>query len=380
MTKDDLAQVKGESISSRLHAAELYSKAHDFALLSEEECGISLTKGYIAFENFDGKQCNPKVIDFKASAKFNSTDICSEFSAQCLLLMIAHILDDVNVQMPSEGTDTTDLSPDQEQVLNRAIGCLIVAMSEIYVLGTQMNETIAQQIIWLALSLLIAVRNDELCSNTLSEGGLLYRLQVEILDKASGSDVWNAGTAHPLYRIFLLSTRSEYFGMRLTTKLLLTLCVNNAIQRGCSYVDKGSLNSVGSIQKKIINFASKVEEVVNIFNAVDEQVKRTSKKDSSSSSSNKNIFPYKEIDIDYFVIEAHNRAVSLLYVGDLINAEKLLTVALNLLPYSGKEVERHGAEIRKVYRGVIEKRCNGDRILSMSSDTMISLFDGRSTC
>jgi hypothetical protein len=35
-------------------------------------------------------------------------------------------------------------------------------------------------------------------------------------------------------------------------------------------------------------------------------------------------------------------------------------------------VESHGAEIRKVYRGVIQKR----PLLSMSSDSMISLFEG----
>ena len=114
-------------------------------------------------------------------------------------------------------------------------------------------------------------------------------------------------------------------------------------------------------------------------NAIDEQVRNdTNVKSPPTSDFNakKEVGLYTMDDIDYFAIEAYNRAISLLYIGDFLNAEKLLTVALNLLPHCGKEVVSHGSEIRKVYRGVIQRRNVESDGLSMMSDSMITLFEG----
>ena len=373
MTKE-FTTVKGQS-NGRLHTAEFFSKAHDFALLSEEECGAALTKGHLAFENFHSKELKAKLIDFSLNVKVETMDICSEFSAQCLLLRVAHVLDDMNDQLSSNDNNRNCLSTEQEQLLAKTMNCLIATMTEMKVLGTEVNGDLVQQVTWLALSLLIALRDDEFCSITLTKRGLLSRLEAELLNwTKEDNDIEDEGIVHPLHKILLLSTRAEYFGMNESTKLLLTLCARDVIQRGHSKFGKiPSLDSIGLMQRKIINLASKVEEVVNVFTVVDEQVKKAIKASSSDENLTSTNYPYTTEDMDYFVIEAHNRAVSLLYIGDFVNAEKLLTVALNLLPRSGKEVESHGAEIRKVYRGVIQKRGNA---LSMSSDHMISLFEG----
>jgi hypothetical protein len=48
MTKE-FKEVSGH-LNPRLYAAELFSKAHDLALYSEEDCGALLTKDHLVFE------------------------------------------------------------------------------------------------------------------------------------------------------------------------------------------------------------------------------------------------------------------------------------------------------------------------------------------
>lgn len=413
VTKEFTNYNNGDSTTSnsrRLHAADLFSKAHDFALFSEEEYGSSLTKGHLVCENFDGKHHKDKVFDFTSKVKLESTDICSEFSAQCLLLKVAHILDDTNDQIISsqEHNNCMDcLSTDQEQVLSRTMNCLIATMGEMQVLENDINQNVTQEVVWLALTLLIVLRDDLFGSIVLNKRGLLSRLELELTDASldDKSEMKDRTDPNPLDRLFLLIPLAENFGMNETAKTLLKLCAkhmlhNSSTTNTCMTINSNGERrrtdfSLGLIQRKIIHLASRVEEVVDVFTSIGEYVKQHSNNSSSSFSvdnisdagiddnnyiQNQNQFTnkyqYNRDDIDYFVIEAHNRAVSLLYIGDYMNAEKLLTVSLNLLPHCGKGVECHGTEIRKVYRGVIQRRSNnGECFLSMASDTMISLFD-----
>ena len=132
-------------------------------------------------------------------------------------------------------------------------------------------------------------------------------------------------------------------------------------------------NTIGIVQRKIIHLASTVNEVVNTFDSVDYAMKlHAKKKDLAAGDS----ITYATNDIDYFVVEAHNRAVSLIFVGDITNAEKLLTVSLNLLPFGSKEVECYGTEIRRTYRGVIGRRGMGCGALTLSAGNFTTFFEG----
>jgi len=353
----------------RVHAAELFLKAHDFALFSEEEEGVSLTKGHLACEEFDASPYLSKLIDFKRLANLKVTDICSEFSAQCLLLTVAHVIDDIN-----------DDSTSHKFWGQKALKCLSASMAEIQVLGNDMSQQVAEQVTWLALNVLIALRDDQLCFNSLTIGDLQSRLKSELVihdhdNKTDNETISRIGddkeVVNPLYRVCLLAAKAESFEMWQSAKNLFSLCVQHAIHKEIFFIGNHE-HSIGSIQRKIIHLASKVDEVVNIFESIDKLTKRHS---LSLPSRNKNAnAPYSKEELDYFVIEAHNRAISLLHMGDRLNAEKLLVVALNLLPSGSKEVGCHGAEIRKVYRGVLEKRSSIDGCLSTSCDNVISLF------
>ncbi len=121
MTKE-CKEVSGY-LNPRLYAAELFSKAHDLALYSEEECGAPLTKGHLVFEDLHSKSNKAKVVVFTLKVKLESTDICSEFSAQCLLLNVAHVLDDVNDKISLVNNSQDCLSTDQEQLLSKTMNC-----------------------------------------------------------------------------------------------------------------------------------------------------------------------------------------------------------------------------------------------------------------
>ena len=122
--------------------------------------------------------------------------------------------------------------------------------------------------------------------------------------------------------------------------------------------------TIGLVQRNIIALSSTVEEVVKTFDSVDRTMK-----DADLNGS------YTAADIDYFVVEAHNRACSLTFIGDAPNAEKLLTVAMNLLPHASKAVESFGSAIRRTYRSVIGRKGVGGGALTLSAGDLVSLFE-----
>ena len=114
-----------------------------------------------------------------------------------------------------------------------------------------------------------------------------------------------------------------------------------------------------------------VEASRRVLEDVDRIIKNRTTTDSKGTAYN----PYSTEDIDFFAIEAHNRAVSLIFIGDVCNAEKMLTIALNLIPLCGQEVEGYATEIRRTYRGVVEHRgVGGGSIIPYSPGEMMTLF------
>lgn len=349
------------SESSRLLAVDMFLKAHDFALLSEEEEGELLTKGHLACEDFDGPYMLPMKFDFTTPVK--STDICSEFSAQCLVLSVTCEVNVINLQ--------------DKIISNRlakSANCLIASMAEISTLNkSEVKEELERSLVWLCLHLLIALGDDSAFCFSLLDGGLLDRLQTELSGESTTIErETNKNERHSLSlnHIFDVACRAESFHLLHTAGHLFSLCVGVLIRTRKICIGKES-NSVGSIQKRIIQYASGVEDVRKVFEDVDRIIKSRSTIGSDGTAYN----PYSSEDIDFFAIEAHNKAVSLIFIGDVCNAEKMLTISLNLIPFSGREVEGYSTEIRRTYRGVVEHRgIGGGSIIPYSSGEMMNLF------
>ena len=137
-------------------------------------------------------------------------------------------------------------------------------------------------------------------------------------------------------------------------------------------------SSIGFVQKKIIQLSFSAIDVVSVMENVQKTMETSGHSNIAEENDGMNnkgkSHPYTIEELDYFTIEAHNKAVSLIYIGDLSNAEKLLAIALNLVPFCGNQVESYAGEIRRTYRSVMERKGAPRPHVSMSSESLIRLF------
>jgi len=280
------------------------------------------------------------------------SDLCSEFSAQCLLSAVANVIDAINCEK-SESIKAIEISK-----------CLVAAMAELRTLEMMGNEEVRATTAWLSLNVLIAMRDDESCVIALTDGGLYDKL-TSILNNFdySSIDKGQFKEMPPVDQLFLLANQAQKFGMQSSAKHLFLLCGDSMSKSKKMFVVQEDF-TIGLVQRNIIALSSTVEEVVKTFDSVDRTMK-----DADLNGS------YTAADIDYFVVEAHNRACSLTFIGDAPNAEKLLTVAMNLLPHASKAVGSFGSAIRRTYRSVIGRKGVGGGALTLSAGDLVSLFE-----
>lgn len=344
-------------------ASRLLTAAHDFALLSEEEHNMHLTKGHLAYDSFDNEVYCIPYIDF-VSEKMKGTDLSSEFSAQCLLSAVANMIDFIDCHQED--------SDQSIEVAATARKCMTVAIAELRTLELLESPDIVTALGWLALTLLISTRDDDICSLSLSKGGLFEKLKVIVENSPNGYQkkaVFDEGMEDrsDLENLYLSAERAHQLDMRLSAKQLLTLCATEMLRTQTNFIINEN-NTIGLVQRKIIILSTAVDEIISAFAVVDKTVKTSTDSDIS--------LPYSVADIDFFVIEAHNRACSLMFMGDVSNAEKLLVISLNLLPLGSEEVESFGPAIRRTYRAVIGRKGSGGGFLSMSAHDLVSLLEG----
>jgi len=175
--------------------------------------------------------------------------------------------------------------------------------------------------------------------------------------------------------LYLCSTRAETNQMQRASWFLLDLCCRELVNRRQLCIDTRSqasaCPSLGVMQRKLIQSASSSEELLSVF----ADVNRTFYT-SSTTKEEVSRHLYSDHEMDWFAIEAYNRGVNLTFLGDLYNAERLITFALNFLPYCSDEVKSHGPEMRHAYRGVIERKDNSTRSLAVCSSSTVRLFGG----
>ena len=107
-----------DSSRARGFAADAFAASHDFCLMSEEEEGQSLSKGYLDFDvKFDPtKAMLPK---FEGSHERPPCDISSEFSGQCLLISVATAVDYAADRMFGGGNNRVGSVDNDVQILLR---------------------------------------------------------------------------------------------------------------------------------------------------------------------------------------------------------------------------------------------------------------------
>ena len=348
-------------------AAQLFSKAHDFALFSEEEVNLKLTKGYLACESFAALSRESEILTLSSSMD-KATELCSEFSYQCLILSIAYDLDDIETQDGGEIEDKSCTKYDQR--LRVIKNYLRGAIAETKELDTSTTKEADESLIWLSLTYLVAKGDDRICIDSLTNGGFLDRMNNELkIDSSQGAADDKSKTA--LEHVMKIAERSLEKNMPETAFQLFAICTMKMLQYRIKTLRGAKSKSVGSIQKHMLILSRTVDEVVNIVDVVYQTLKGHSVSCKSPESLNS---PYELNEVDYFTIEAHNRAVGLMHIGDYNNAERLLMIAVNLVSFSGKEVVTYGGEIRRTHRCVVDHCGVGGGILSMSQKNMLQLF------
>ena len=381
------AEETNETSIGRYVAAQLFAKAHDFALLSEEEKS-SLTEGHLDIE-YHCWPCDKDVVfvSFDNNETMKGSELCSEFSAQCMILAVANMLD---FHATRDFSCHESLEP--KEYLKKSLFRLTTAKNEFDTISStaSANQHTNRVIAWLALRCLVELGDDNCCIRSLDrynlasyiQNGLFSdhrekespRLQLQVKDSSQSK-------ISPISHLYLVTCRAENRGMLQTAKFLLAIITKNLSEKRKLIVDSdGKIYSLGFIQKKNLKLATNAREVIQIFAGIDSIIhknKRCSDPHGYVNGENESNEFYSVEEIDFFTVEAYNRGITLMHIGDLVNAEKLVATALNYLTWCGREIQLYGAEMRHTYRCLIERK-EARFGLTISPEEIIGLFENRS--
>ena len=357
--------------NSKMIASHLFVKAHDFALLSEEECGMHLTRGFIEGDldsitsdiSCQDHSIDHTLISFDCKSPQFVCELSSEFSAHCLLLSLANAVDSICYN------NTDQSQTDFRTLLLRICQCRDEFISNLSNKGGSSKYKRENDVVlsWLALRILIEIGDDIKCVKSLDAGNILSIITEVRSTNESYNETEDESVASHLY---LCSKRAQSKKMLATSKLLLRKISFYLNKNGksrlaipCTNFSKDQIDetsekvmlSLGDIQRKLIQLASSINETISIFEDI----------------SNSSVQIYGKECLNWFAIEAYNRGINLLYLGEIPSAERLLAVALNLLPSCGKEVECHSSEMRLAYHRAVESK-NGNIFSLIGSPTSVS--------
>ncbi|KAL3802897.1 hypothetical protein ACHAW5_006192 [Stephanodiscus triporus] len=340
------------AFGSRGIAADVFAASHDFCLLSEEEEGRSLSKGFLDYDvKFD-----PTVLpSFASDAKDRATcDISSEFSGQCLLVSVATAVDYAADYMLRVGSGIATLENDVQVLLSRSLHRLAHAQDEMHLNCGDEQERfeVDKMIALLALRTLIGVGDDSLAFESLKNNGLFNALQGIHLKELSPLAKPNEGESQSLRNVTLMANLAEERKMYQTSRCLHCLCAQLMAQRGNFVLDIGGYEiALGDIQKRTIQMATSAKDVIDVYAEIDTVVERHQHvgKDRKDDSF------YSMADLNWFAKDANNRAVEHDLLGDYETAAKLFATALNILPLCGKEMQQYAQPMNAAYQQVTSK-------------------------
>ena len=346
-----LGESSVEGISSdrdaRGIAAEVFAASHDFCILSEEEEGGSLSKGYLDYDvKFDPTKSVLPKFD-KSSNERLPCDISSEFSGQCLLISVAAAADYASECMfnnSSKGVGHVD--NDVHILLSRSLHRLAHAQEEMLLNcedESQLSE-VNKMTSLLSLRCLLGVGDDGQASAALNEGLAEALRKIHTDEQASSSSSLDEdGSTQTQFVILrnvkLLADAAEVKSMSQTSAALNRLCSSMLQQTNKFEVDIGGYTiSLGEIQRTIIKQATSIKDVIHIFNDVSSIVEKNQGSDGYSTS-----------DLSWFATNSYNQAIQLKMIGDNEVATNLFTISLNLLPHCSKELQSYRAVITTAF-------------------------------
>lgn len=360
---------------TKVIAAELFAKAHDFALLSEEEEGKGLSRGFLDFDfGTDLYSLAPFINkDTPTSETEKACDLSSEFSAQCLLLAVASVVDTFTGRK-HEGEDSGITS--HNALIWKSIRRLEYAYCEIVLNRsedhTEYDDRFKHLIVLLAVCCLVETGDDIQSINFLSDSDTNKYIYSSCAGGEEGS-ILSEDSSRTLAYLYSCSQRAEEKRMRQTSWTLLNLTCGELLhqrrfQARIEDQDK-FYPTLGAMQQKLVQTAPSVEKALTIFGDVNKALTEFCGVQSENSTC-----LYSGQEIDWFTVESYNRGINLVFLGDLDNAERLITLALNFLHHCTDEVKVHGPEMRNGYIGVIERKDSCNKPPSVCSNSAVRLF------
>lgn len=320
----------------RKFSSQLFAGAHDFCLLSEEEQGAALSKGFLDIDNESDRLVTPV---FKMDQERNCCDISSEFSGQCLLLSAATAVDFV-------ANSSNKLDTNVKIMLRRSLQRLACAQDEVLLNSEDeaQKKDVTKMIVLLTLRCLLGIGDDSLAHAVLVTGGLETAL-LELFNDEAYAPADQLGGILP--NVYLVACGAEEKSMSTFGSILLRSCASYMSQIGkfALQVDDRFSLTLAEIQRKVIQSASTTKDLVRVYCGIDSLVKKHKGTDSF----------YSKDDLDWFAIEAYNQGVSLSLLGDHENAGELFASALNMIPQCSNEVKNHTASMKAALSNSLSK-------------------------
>eukprot|EP00549_Striatella_unipunctata_P025373 CAMPEP_0118724522 /NCGR_PEP_ID=MMETSP0800-20121206/32625_1 /TAXON_ID=210618 ORGANISM="Striatella unipunctata, Strain CCMP2910" /NCGR_SAMPLE_ID=MMETSP0800 /ASSEMBLY_ACC=CAM_ASM_000638 /LENGTH=143 /DNA_ID=CAMNT_0006633107 /DNA_START=181 /DNA_END=612 /DNA_ORIENTATION=- len=121
--------------------------------------------------------------------------------------------------------------------------------------------------------------------------------------------------------------------------------------------------SVGQIQKKLVERSSLVSDITAVYSDINNAL------EVKISGGNDPL--YSQSELDWFVVEGYNRGLNVMFLGDVVSAEKILAAVLNMLPFCGEQVKGYSSDIRLAYRRAVDRKAEA---LPASAINLISFF------
>jgi hypothetical protein len=229
---------------------------------SEEEEGARLSK-----LDYDVKYEPEKfsVPSFNGASTTAASDISSEFSAQCLLLSAAVIVD--YLEMSQMGDQSSN-----KMLLRRTLHRLAQSQQE-FELNCKKRAKVSKMIALLTMRCILGIGEDSFAFQICNDGLSATLLKLHLNDAATSDKEFQTLRHVKLMSDLALEKRMTH------TDRVLTKLVSDMLQKSGTFeVDLGGcLLSLGDLQRKIVQSASSVDDAIGVFQEIDNVVKKAEK-------------------------------------------------------------------------------------------------------
>lgn len=293
---------------------------------SEEEEGARLSK--LDYDvKYEPEKFTMPSFNSASTHLSSASDISSQFSAQCLLLSAAVTVDYLE--------SSEDDQRSSAKILHRRTLARLAQSQQEFELNCKKNGQVSKMIALLTMRCLLGLEEDSFSFQTCNDGLCDTLLKLHTTAAVAAGEKFQM-----LKQVKMMSDSALQKRMAHTDRILTKLC-SDMLQKSGVYV-VGEI-SLGDLQRKMIQSAVTVEEVIGIFQEIDD----LSKKEGTS---------YTPEEFAWFTVEAHNKAIQLSTIGDDARAKTFLTFAMSFVDFSTKEVRCHKSKIMADFSKSVQKQ------------------------